>query len=336
MKTYSIIVTYKDRSHLLKQVIDVLLSIGIHKIIIVDNNSHENTKKYLANLKKKNDSIIKVVELNKNCGSAYAFSLGIKVAIKEKDCEYMWLLDDDNKPDKEAFNELKKYWNSLSEPDKKNKIALASFRENKHIYFKAVQENKPRLVLGKNNIFRSFHMFDIPRSFIRKFSKHNAIPHGCEYRDHGEVAAYPYGGLFFHKNIVKDNGLPDEKYYVYMDDLDFTHRLVQRGGKIILLLNSRIVDIEESWNLKKFAFISIAKERDCSRLYYAIRNRVYFEKMFLVDNYPIYFINLIVYSIIVLSVSMSNLKFKNIHTYCTAVRHGLKGEMGINSNFIIE
>jgi len=121
-----------------------------------------------------------------------------------------------------------------------------------------------------------------------------------------------------------------------MDDLDFTHRLVQRGGKIVLLLNSKIVDIEESWNLKKFAFVSIAKENDCSRLYYAIRNKVYFEKSFLVDNFLIYFVNLVVYSSIVFTVSIINMKLKNIKTYCTAVKHGLNGKMGFNCDYGIE
>ena len=333
MKISSIIVTYKDRSTLLKQVVDALIKSPIRRIIIVDNNSSIKSKNYLLNIKKEYKEKIKVISLEKNLGSAYAFGVGIEEAINDSASEFLWLLDDDNLPVKGALELLTKYWRGLEEKEKNERVAIASFRQNKHVYFKAVQENNPGLVLGKKNIFRSFHIFDLPRSFARRFSKKSSVSRENMIKDHGDVSAYPYGGLFFHKSIINMIGLPDKKYYVYMDDLDFSHRIVQMGGRIILFLNSRITDIDESWNLKKFAFVSIAKERDYGRLYYAIRNRVYFEKMNLVDNKLIYFINMIIYSVIVFSVSLFNFRFKNIHTYFTAVRHGFNGKLGVNQDF---
>lgn len=334
MKVYSIIVTYKDRSSFLNQVVDVLLNSSINKIIIVDNNSHQNTKEYLKILKRKYKSRITVISLEKNYGSAFAFGTGIEEAIKDSKCEFIWLLDDDNLPEEHALNVLTKQWKNVKDKEKKVHVALASFRKNKYVYYKAVQENNPGLVLGKKNIFRSFHIFDLHRSFKRKFSKKNVVSQKI-IKDHGDVSAYPYGGLFFNKNIINKIGLPDRKYYVYMDDLDFSHRIVKMGGRIILLLNSRIIDIEESWNLKKLAFVSIAKQKDYARLYYAIRNRVYFERLNLVDNKAVYILNLIIYSAIVFTVSLFNLKIKNIHTYYIAVRDGFKEKMGVNDDYII-
>jgi len=335
MNIYSIIVTYKDRSLLLKEVVQVLLSSQITKIIIVDNNSKKNTKDYFRTLIKCNNHKIKIITLDNNCGSAFAFGSGIDEALKDKQCEYIWMLDDDNLPNSDALDVITNFWKGIKELDKNEHIALASFRTKKNVYFKAVQEENPELVLGKKNIFRSFHIFDLHQSFARKFPQKSALSQKNMIKDHGDVSAYPYGGLFFHKNIIKKIGLPDRKFYVYMDDLDFSHRIVRMGGRIILLLNSRINDIEESWNLKKFAFVSIAKERDYGRLYYAIRNRVYFEKKNLVDNRFIYIINMIIYSGIVFAVSFINFRFKNIRTFCTAVRHGLKGIMGYNDDFPI-
>ena len=44
MKITAIIVTYSDRFHLLKQVLDSCFEEGVSNIIIIDNNSHKNSK----------------------------------------------------------------------------------------------------------------------------------------------------------------------------------------------------------------------------------------------------------------------------------------------------
>ena len=45
MKICSVIVTYGDRFHLLKQVMDACFKEGIHRVIVVDNDLEENSKK---------------------------------------------------------------------------------------------------------------------------------------------------------------------------------------------------------------------------------------------------------------------------------------------------
>lgn len=49
MKIHSVIVTYADRFHLLKKVIASCLTEGVEKIIVVDNNSEDNSKAQLKN-----------------------------------------------------------------------------------------------------------------------------------------------------------------------------------------------------------------------------------------------------------------------------------------------
>ena len=52
MKTIVVIVTYSNRFHLLKQVINAALGEGSNKVIVVDNNSHTESKKQLIDLNK--------------------------------------------------------------------------------------------------------------------------------------------------------------------------------------------------------------------------------------------------------------------------------------------
>lgn len=46
MKVYAVTVTYGNRFHLLKQVIDSALREGVSKIIVVDNNSEPESMKW--------------------------------------------------------------------------------------------------------------------------------------------------------------------------------------------------------------------------------------------------------------------------------------------------
>ena len=44
-KVYVVTVTYGNRFHLLKQVMDAALNEGVHKVIVVDNNSELERRK---------------------------------------------------------------------------------------------------------------------------------------------------------------------------------------------------------------------------------------------------------------------------------------------------
>ena len=51
IKVCSVIVTYGNRFHLLKQVIEACYKEGVDKVIVVDNASEENSRKQQKNMK---------------------------------------------------------------------------------------------------------------------------------------------------------------------------------------------------------------------------------------------------------------------------------------------
>jgi hypothetical protein len=65
----AVIVTYGDRFHLLKQVIDACFREGVNKVIVVDNASVENNRNQLKEFEKENSDKLKVIYLNENTGS---------------------------------------------------------------------------------------------------------------------------------------------------------------------------------------------------------------------------------------------------------------------------
>ena len=125
----------------------------------------------------------------------------------------------------------------------KNVVALLSFRPDREQYKQAILENNPNLVLGRKNSFSGFHL----NQKISKFFSQKALLDKTKVI--GEIAYAPYGGLFFHKTIVDEIGYPNEDYFLYSDDHDWSYRITMANKKIYLVSNSVIEDIDTSWGL---------------------------------------------------------------------------------------
>jgi len=79
--------------------------------------------------------------------------------------------------------------------------------------------------------------------------------------------------MFFHRRLLGLIGYPNDKLFLYGDDYEFSYRIISRQGEIILLLDSRIDDIDDSEN-KGMA----VDEQNLFRMYYSNRNYVFFQK----------------------------------------------------------
>ncbi len=337
MTVFAIIVTYGDRYILLEEAVKSLLAQSIAKIIIVDNNSTLNSRIKLQNLEKNYSDKISVIYLDTNTGSATGYKIGIEYAIGLKECQFVWLLDDDNVPCCDALQVLKSFWTTIDYAKKEELMSLVSFRKYRLFYPQVAMEISPKIVLGRKNIYRSFHVADIIRKAVDSLLRTKNESVQCIAKEYSEICVAPYGGMFFNIKLIKTIGYPNEHYYLYSDDLEFSYRVIKNGGKMFLIAKSIVEDIDPSWHARTdgFAFSRIAKDHNYVRLYYSVRNRVYFEKIELMDNWFIYSINMFIYSVFVLGVALSRLRFKNIKIYFTAVYHGLSGKMGRNDEYVL-
>ena len=333
MKVCAVLVTYGDRYHLLKPGIVVLLKQQISHIIVVDNHSLPRSHEHLKMLEKALNGKLEVIHLAENTGSAGGYSSGLRYASANEECEFILLLDDDIRPREGALKALLDFWQNIEVEDKGQRIALLSFREDREIYKEVILKNKPDLVMGRKNSFLGFHVIGIPKELLRRF-KHRYLRETNEMallkKMSGQVSTAPYGGMFFHKMLLDEIGYPNRDFYLYSDDWEFSYRITQKGGKIILLLNSVIEDIEKSWHLgeKKGLFrVNLLGDLDDFRLYYYVRNRVYFEKKYLVTNPLIYILN----KFILLS-AVGIFGFitghNNIKVIIKAVKDGNSGKLG--------
>ena len=330
MKVCSVIVTYGDRFHLLKQVIEACYKEGVYRVIVIDNASEENSKKKLQELDK-NEDRLKVIYLDENTGSAGGYKRGLQEAYECEECEHIWLLDDDNKPQKKSLKVLKEFWGELENKEKEKKVSLLSFRSDRMAYKEAIMTKNPNLVLGRKNSFLGFHILDLPKKVIRVLKRKIGIKTFIEEKNikSGKVSVAPYGGMFFHKKIIANIGYPREEFFVYADDHEWSYRITKDNGEIYVVLDSLVKDIDTSWNLKEKAkspFYTYLNEGGDFRVYYAVRNRVYFERKDLVDIRYIHYMNIYIY-ILFLQLYKNNNNTNRYALFIKAIKDGINKKL---------
>jgi GT2 family glycosyltransferase len=326
MNIIAVVVTYGNRFNFLQKVIASCLDEGVNKVVVVDNNSKRESKRKLMELESEIGDKLEVMYLDINTGSSGGFKTGIETALKDIKCEFIWLLDDDNKPEPRSLEILKEYWLSLKKIDKQNNTALLSYRPKKANigYLEAVLNKNPDLVLGgRINSFLGFHLIDLPTKIIKKLMAQKQNKTELD-NNIGLVSVAPYGGLFFHKHLIQMIGFPDESYFVYADDHEWSYRITKYGGEIILLQESSIEDIDVSWNSRtqyKTHFMLLIKGMK-SKVYYSTRNRMFFEILNRVDSKFVYYCNIITYSLILFFFSLIHLRITNYKIFLRAIKDG--------------
>ena len=328
------IVTYGNRLHFLFKVLERLQLLDVKNIVIVNNGLTQHAKEQLKDaIGKFSWAKITIVSFASNVGSAKGFSRGIKEALKTK-CRFIWMLDDDLLPNTNALEEMLSVWDEIDIQEKEYNLILFANREDKKLYTKALLLNNPNIVIGYKNQFRSLHVGHLFSSVYVKYTMKNIISQRTNVK-FGEIASGYFGGMFFHRNLIDRLVYPNEDFVLYMDDVDFTYRNKITGGRNVLVLSSLIHDLEESWNASKknSAIFQIALWENFTKLYYSIRNRVYFERVYTTNNTVIYFINMVIYSSLVIVYALLQGKIKNIKVYCEAVRDGIKKKLGVNSKY---
>jgi len=282
-------VTYSNRWDLLQQVlVRLLINIGVSKIIIVDNGS-------LCEISKKAQEFdserLLIVSLGRNTGSANGYKIGIQAALEQTTCDYIWLLDDDNLPAEDALKNLISLHQELVKTTPQDRLALLALREDRDILQKVIHKSSSNRVYPRLSSFLGFHILDLPTKFLKFLRLHHTHRGTSSGEKFIQIPYAPYGGLFLHKDVISKIGFPDERFFLYADDTDFTYRITRYSGKIFLIPNSVIYDIDKSWHVKDkglSVFDRLIKSESDFRIYYSLRNSSYFESRFWLKNRFVY------------------------------------------------
>jgi len=94
-----------------------------------------------------------------------------------------------------------------------------------------------------------------------------------------QVPDMMFVGFFLHRSLLQKVGMPDERFYMYYDDIDYSERIYDMGGRILKVRDS-VIDHddwrtrgESPFDWKRFLFWRVAIfNGDPYRLYYMARN----------------------------------------------------------------
>jgi len=228
----AIVVTYR-RKMLLEKVVLSLVSqtVPLSKIIIIDNNSCDGTDALIVSLKKKYNNL-EYVNTGANLGGAGGFEFGFKQA-SNYNFDYLWLMDDDLLPAHDCLQEL------LGNSE-----------------FGIVQPLRSNLDGSCAEL--SPIKFDLNDFFSISPKKRTVAQHIAAYPSidgNIEIDGVPFEGPLISKAVVDKVGLPDARFFIFYDDMDYSIRARQAGFKICcstkakatrLLVNNQKNDIA-SW-----------------------------------------------------------------------------------------
>ena len=147
-----ITVTYGNRSNYFKKVIESSLDEGVDQIVIVDNGSIAESRIELYELCKK-DERVHLLRNDENTGSSGGFYTGIEYVMNNFNSVFVWLLDDDNVPQKNALKILTYNWSKLKKIVGKDVVLYSNRIAQEEDSFKLSQ---PELHKIKSNTYRIY------------------------------------------------------------------------------------------------------------------------------------------------------------------------------------
>lgn len=326
--TYNIcvlIVTYSNRWQFLSQVLKRVGTLeNVTDIVVVDNASAYSVAE---NCRQLADERIKVITNKENLGSAGGYKVGLEYFKQDCAADFVWLLDDDNQPAVDALDQLTGAWSSIPLSD--DRKALFSLRPDRKQHVRIAEGKNANRFFSAENSFMGFNLLRIP--FNQYYKLRDRFIKGGTFKEKALMPYAPYGGMFFHKRMLDLIGYPEESFFVYADDSEYTYRITKKGGQIWLIPASRIKDVDTSYgiNYTRHFWRSVYLDLWSFRTYYQVRNSVYFYDQVNVDNRLVYGLNKWLFLTGQWLISRITAKQANYSKLLKAVEDGLSGRLGM-------
>ena len=325
-----ITVTYGNRKHMLEQMIDACKSNQVSTFVVVNNGASwdlENLHQHFPHCK------IDVIDMQGNKGPAQGYKVGIQKALENKDSDLLWLLDDDLAPQKDCLeNLLNSYMEIVRETPKENVMVLASRPE---FVDALITNNSQRLMNPRFNTFLEFSTDDIWCKIHKRMplKKRKVIQISLPAMFSIQMA--PYGGLLFHNSVVKHIGLPDSNFILYVDDYEYTYRITQNRGRVMLIPSACLRELQRCWNSGQNHSSSFHAWLSGSdfRAYYSARNMTYFERHIRKCGGIRYYLNKYIYLMILYVLALSNRRTARFKLLLNAIKAGSSMHLGPDSRF---
>ena len=229
------------------------------KVVIIDNNSNDDSCETISHWLSRNDSLnqVKLISSQENSG----FSGGNNRGICEVEAEYYLLLNSDTLIRKGAIALL------LGAADKDKQAGLISPRlewpdgtpqESCFKFHTPISE----LISSANTgvVTRLFQKFNVPQPVSEQSSYYDWTSFAC---------------VLVKAEVFKDIGLMDDGYFMYYEDVAFAYKAKQEEWKVLNVPDAHVVHLRGGSSPVK----SQAKLRKrLPRYYYESRTRYFFQR----------------------------------------------------------
>lgn len=194
----AVVVTF-NRLEKLKQCIQSLLEQSYAcDILVIDNASSDGTKDYLNSISGDNISFYRLKE---NIGGAGGFNYGMRKAA-ELGYRYIWTMDDDCYPSKDALKEFITADAILGGPGEYGFLSSAVLWTDGH-----------ECRMNRQLVSKQFYQ-------------------SIEYIQYGIIKIWQatFVSLLIPVSTVQKFGLPYKEFFIWGDDIEYTRRIAMRGN----------------------------------------------------------------------------------------------------------
>lgn len=329
----AVTVTYGDRRSLLRRSIDSAYREGIRDYVIVFNGVSYDADVFVEREIKPsyNGLNLSIFSFETNTGSAKGYKKALELAMT-KPTGFILMIDDDAELLPDCVDVLIMNYDSIQSQHRyeKDALALSALRVQ---HKSDLTEGTLKSNLERSSAFRRFSLIDLPKRIFRRF-----FP--IVLKDEAVRLYYTvYSGLFFHRSLLDKNGLPDEKFVLYGDDLEFTYRITAKGGGIWLVSSAKINDMEISWWCRKSygnPFDALILCGNDKLVYYAFRNEVYFERYCLKRRGLVYNLHKFIYMSVLFANSLRHRRIERFKVLLQALKDGQRGTLGEHVSYPIQ
>ncbi|HEX8123163.1 MAG TPA: glycosyltransferase family 2 protein [Solirubrobacteraceae bacterium] len=227
---WAVIVT-RDRLALLQQCLAALRTQTRppDRILVVDNASGDGTAAWLAA-----QEDVETLRLEENVGGAGGFHAGLERA-HAGGAEWMWLMDDDTIPRPDALA-------ALLRPEDPELLLRAS------------------VAVWKDGRLHPMNVPGLERERIEPLVE--AAPARLL-----PLRTSTFVSLLVHRAAVDRFGLPEARYFIWSDDIEYTARVTRGGGRMALVTDS----VVEHRTAEPYTAVTSAGDR----FYFHARNTLY-------------------------------------------------------------
>ena len=294
----AVVVTY-NRKELLIRCIEYLRrqTVKLDGIIVINNGSTDGTDAWLDQQKD-----LDVIH-QENVGGAGGFYRGIQHAYING-FDWIWCLEDDVFPEPDCLEQL------LEQDDEKTGILCPLHRQGGKTHLSEIRK------FNLTNPFKSLHADIITPNDVRK-------------KESISIEGMTFEGPLIKREVVKQIGFPNKELFLLYDDSDYGYRAVLAGWHLKLVTKALIN--------KELLFVNDDRvtqvQKGKWKLYYHIRNTVYFNRKY-GKNYSVRVLRslgvLLQYQGYVLKNILFNKKYEltDLKVFNKAYRDGIKGNLG--------